>query len=90
MSRFKALQAKLDSDEGLNAKELGVYSALLRNHYEAKCREVQKLLVEVKRLTPTPVIHHDVTCRLFPSPYDEREPVGPCNCGASENGEGGL
>ena len=28
-------------------------------------------------------ISHAVTCKLFPDPYDEREPAGPCTCGAS-------
>lgn len=25
---------------------------------------------------------HAVTCKLFPDPHDEREPKGPCTCGA--------
>lgn len=28
---------------------------------------------------------HAVTCKLFPDPHDEREPVGPCTCGATAN-----
>ena len=24
---------------------------------------------------------HAVTCKMFPDPYDERDPVGPCTCG---------
>jgi hypothetical protein len=27
-------------------------------------------------------VRHKVTCKLFPDPHDEREPVGPCTCGA--------
>jgi hypothetical protein len=23
---------------------------------------------------------HKVTCKLFPDPFDERDPVGPCTC----------
>lgn len=30
-------------------------------------------------------VRHAVTCKKFPDPYDERDPVGPCTCGA-ENG----
>lgn len=28
-------------------------------------------------------VRHLVTCKLFPDPFDERDPVGPCTCGAS-------
>ena len=27
-------------------------------------------------------IQHKVTCLKFPDPFDERDPVGPCTCGA--------
>jgi regulator of replication initiation timing len=27
-------------------------------------------------------VSHKVTCKMFPDPYDERDPVGPCDCGA--------
>lgn len=30
-------------------------------------------------------LKHAVTCKLFPDPYDERDPVGPCTCGAAGN-----
>ena len=30
---------------------------------------------------------HDAKCKLFPDPYDEREPAGPCTCGAINNDE---
>jgi hypothetical protein len=34
--------------------------------------------------TPAPrKVSHKVTCKLFPDPFDEREPVGPCDCGAA-------
>jgi hypothetical protein len=26
---------------------------------------------------------HAVNCKLFPDPHDERDPVGPCTCGAT-------
>lgn len=26
-------------------------------------------------------VRHEVGCKLFPDPHDEREPVGPCTCG---------
>lgn len=29
-----------------------------------------------------PRIHHKSHCKLFPDPCDERDPVGPCTCGA--------
>lgn len=32
-----------------------------------------------------PEVVHAVTCKLFPDPHDEREPVGPCTCGAISN-----
>lgn len=32
--------------------------------------------------TLTKEVRHAVTCKLFPDPHDEREPVGPCTCGA--------
>ena len=28
---------------------------------------------------------HKVTCKLFPDPFDERDPVGPCTCDAIPN-----
>jgi hypothetical protein len=27
-------------------------------------------------------VKHKVTCKLFPDPFDERDPVGPCTCDA--------
>lgn len=30
-----------------------------------------------------PPVRHAVTCKLFPDPHDERDPVGPCTCGAT-------
>jgi hypothetical protein len=35
---------------------------------------------------PTPV-RHSVKCKLFPDPFDERDPVGPCTCGATSSGD---
>lgn len=29
-------------------------------------------------------VGHAVSCRLFPDPHDERDPVGPCTCGATD------
>lgn len=49
MSRFKELQAKLDGD-GLTHDELAIYSALLRNHYAEKCRQVNRLLGDIQVL----------------------------------------
>ena len=31
---------------------------------------------------PETKVRHAVTCKLFPDPSDEREPIGPCTCGA--------
>lgn len=28
-------------------------------------------------------VKHEVTCKLFPDPFDERDPIGPCTCSAS-------
>jgi uncharacterized C2H2 Zn-finger protein len=35
------------------------------------------------RASSEPLVRHAVTCKLFPDPHDERDPVGPCTCGAS-------
>jgi hypothetical protein len=32
------------------------------------------------RATVTKSVRHAVTCKLFPDPFDERDPVGPCTC----------
>lgn len=37
------------------------------------------------RASEKATVRHAVTCKKFPDPYDERDPVGPCTCGA-ENG----
>lgn len=29
-------------------------------------------------------VRHSVKCKMFPDPFDERDPVGPCTCGAVE------
>lgn len=31
---------------------------------------------------PETRVSHTVTCKKFPDPHDERDPVGPCTCGA--------
>lgn len=31
---------------------------------------------------------HDVKCKKFPDPFDERDPVGPCNCGFDSQSSG--
>lgn len=30
-------------------------------------------------------VKHKVTCNLFPDPFDEREPVGPCTCDGGQH-----
>jgi hypothetical protein len=35
-----------------------------------------------KRSAVETKVRHKVKCKMFPDPYDEREPVGPCTCGA--------
>jgi hypothetical protein len=34
--------------------------------------------------TDQPAVRHSVKCKLFPDPFDERDPVGPCTCGAAD------
>jgi hypothetical protein len=29
-------------------------------------------------------VQHKVTCKMFPDPFDERDPVGPCTCDADK------
>lgn len=33
-------------------------------------------------ITAAPTTGHKVWCKKFPDPFDEREPTGPCTCGA--------
>jgi hypothetical protein len=54
----------------------------------ALVREIQRHTVtkSAQRLSSerAPGHSHAVTCKLFPDPHDERDPVGPCTCGAVE------
>jgi hypothetical protein len=35
---------------------------------------------------PHGTVKHEVTCKLFPDPFDERDPVGPCTCKGKQHG----
>lgn len=49
-----------------------------------QAQELRKRIAELEaQLPPANVpVKHKVTCKLFPDPFDERDPVGPCTCGA--------
>jgi hypothetical protein len=89
-SDYDALQAELMS---LSQDDGKVERAL--ESAQARIRELEAAIRMVIARTYNPwVIHklfdalngekraarHKVTCKLFPDPFDERDPVGPCTC----------
>lgn len=89
---IKALAARLAEaerllkivDDAARHADMGRYWVGL---YYDECEAIRSF---VRPADSAPAVRHTVKCRMFPDPFDERDPVGPCTCGAvSASGDQG-
>lgn len=74
-------QCALDEIKRLNDALSSAWDSLNELRGDAKEAE-DRAFKALDRPAPETRVSHAVTCKKFPDPHDERDPVGPCTCGA--------
>lgn len=85
--RALAMEAVIDAARSVIASpETDDIDARVRKAYPREYEDLVRITLSQERLrTPLKAsVRHAVTCKKFPDPYDEREPTGPCTCGAEK------